>query len=93
MEVNRGEVLHGVVYVVSAADFADGVHGKLRGSDVHGANAGSGGENWPNGGTATGVASHDELLHGNARALANLAEHECRHGIGGVTLVGVVLDD
>ena len=93
MGESGGEMLDGVIDIVYAAHFANGVHGELGSADVDGANAGARGEDWTNRGAAASVAANDEFLHGHACALAEFAEHECCDGIRGVALIGVMLDD
>ena len=93
MKQDRLEMGIPVMCVVLAHHLSDRVHGKLRRAAINRENPRKGGNDGANGTPASAVGSHREFLHGNAGPLGRTPEDARRDGIGGISLVGIVLDD
>ena len=62
------------------------MHGQLGDANVHGAHAGVGRQDGPDGGAAAHVATHHELLHGDPVLVTDLLEGQRGGHRGGVPL-------
>lgn len=68
------------------------MHGELGRPNVHGADPRVAGSNRPNGGATRGVGLDAKFLHGDLGQGGELAHQRSPQGVGGVALVGVVLE-
>ena len=88
--------LHGsyhIVCICSARSLERRVHGKLGQTDVHCVYRHLGSGDVPQGGASRHVGPIQKSLEGHLRAAADGLENSGRHGVGGVPLVPIVLDD
>src|SRR5690554_2323626 len=81
-----------IVQVPAAGQFADGVHGKGRRTNVDGGYAQLAGGDGADGGAAAHIAAGDKALYWNAVLLAQVAELGGGFAAGGIALVAVDLD-
>lgn len=77
----------------SIYNLPDTVHTELRRAHIHSQDSRQRGDDGPNGAATGRVRPDTELLHWQPRDSTNAAEECGRDTVGGVSLIGVVLDD